>query len=66
MKWVESFREQGLICNETGNRFIVTSPYAGPVIICVPFKTYCHSKSCFEKRYSKEEIEENNERFNRK
>ena len=51
MKWHKSYREQGQECKKTGNRFIISWPwYDQDIVVCVPFKTYCHSKACVEKR----------------
>jgi len=59
MKWFKSYRRQGMECRETGNQFLVVQPGIftkdpkKDVIVCVPFKTYCHSKACFEIRKEK-------------
>ena len=59
MKWVKSFREQGQICEAADNRFLVRAPsYKGEIVVCVPFKTFCHSEACREKRYPEGEKEE--------
>jgi len=51
MKWVKSFEAQGQLCAKSGNRFIIKAPYlSGKCIVCVPFKTFCHSKACRNKR----------------
>jgi len=66
MKWRKSFREQGVECRQAGNQFLVEVPAARgffkpkpgfaavipacSVIVCVPFKTYCHSAACREMR----------------
>jgi len=59
MKWHESFRDQSMECKKTGNRFLIEVPDARgfyvsvpacAVIVCVQFKTYCHSKACREMR----------------
>lgn len=51
MKWKKSFIKQGVECRKTGNRFIVNAPYAkSEVVVCLPFKTYCHSRACYKKR----------------
>lgn len=47
----KSFREQGLYCDKIGNRFIIHPPYVSlGVIVCIKYKTYCHSGACFEDR----------------
>ena len=50
MNWFKSFQKQGIECRKTGNQFEISSGYAPDnrfnVIVCVPFKTYCHSKAC--------------------
>jgi len=51
MKWIKGFQNQVQECNKTGNRFIVEHPFEFVgTIVCVPFKTYCHSNACMEKR----------------
>ena len=51
MDWYKSYQRQGIECRKTGNQFNVKYPWHDQdIIICVPFKTYCHSKACFEKR----------------
>ena len=58
MKWFKSYRRQGMECRRAGDRFEVKHPmlfgsYPYSIIVCVPFKTYCHSKACFEIRKEK-------------
>ena len=52
MIWKLSFREQYKLCQETGNQFIVRNPMRmlDSILVCVPFKTYCNSGACREKR----------------
>ena len=49
MKWYRSFQKQGVECRKAGNQFKISFPhYSNDLIICVPFKTYCHSAACRE------------------
>ena len=54
MKWHRVFRDQGRECEKTGNRFAIACPvpyFPGHnVIVCIPYKTYCHSKACLKRR----------------
>ena len=51
LKWLRSFREQGIECARTGNRFIVKDPFSThEVIVCAKFKTQCMSRVCRYKR----------------
>ena len=52
MKWHKSFYQQVKECKKTGNRFRVKDPFFSDieVIVCVEFKTHCHSKACLAKR----------------
>ena len=56
MKWYNSYQKQGAECKKTGNRFTIKYPWTDAigcdqnVIVCVPFKTYCHSAACKEVR----------------
>ena len=66
MKWHKSFREQSVECENAGNRFLVEVPEARgffkpkpgfaaiipacSIIVCVQFKTYCHSAVCRDVR----------------
>jgi len=57
MKWYKSFRSQVLECKKTGNRFLVKNLFVdgeiSEVIACVPYKSFCDSCNCFEKRKEK-------------
>lgn len=60
MEWVKSYQKQVVECRNTGNQFMVNypNPFSGKavdIIVCVPFKTYCHSRACVEKRYPPDE-----------
>lgn len=56
MKWHKSFQAQGVECRKAGNQFVIRFPgYTRVGIVCVPFKTYCHSKACFDMRFKKKE-----------
>lgn len=71
MKWHKSYQKQGVECRKSGNSFVVEVPDARgfyvfvpacAVIVCIPFKTYCHSKACREMRlrpYSENCMEDN-------
>ena len=60
MKWYKSFREQCKECDNTANRFIIEDYfhsiyrngkyYPIEVIACVPFRSYCNSGNCRNKR----------------
>jgi len=52
MKWHKSFYEQIQECKKTDNRFIVDAGEFNqhPIVVCVPFRGFCSSKNCFEKR----------------
>lgn len=57
MKWYKSYQKQGQECKRTGNRFTVQLPLVlsgtnqmFEVICCVPFKTFCNSIACLERR----------------
>lgn len=56
IEWHRSFFDQVKECLKTGNRFAIDYPNGiynktpMGLIACVPFKSYCHSKGCFEMR----------------
>lgn len=51
MEWKESFIEQMMECERTGNMFVVEDPRVGKgVVVCVLYKTYCQSVNCRDKR----------------
>ena len=52
LKWHRSFSEQERECESDGNRFTVPLR----VIVCVPFKTYCHPEACRDMRRTLKEI----------
>jgi len=56
MKWYKSFSEQMRYCIKSGNSFVIEKNpcSSNSVIVCVPFKTYCHSKACLDKRCAEE------------
>lgn len=51
---MKSFRDQYIECKASGNCFVITEmhPFYGLInmVVCVKYKTYCHSKACFEER----------------
>jgi len=56
---MKSFREQYKECKESGNTFIIDYPSLSDskmssVVVCVKYKTHCHSNACFEERKNKE------------
>jgi len=55
MKWHKTYFDQIQECRKTDNRFIIETinfdAILNPwVVVCVPFKSFCSSKNCFEKR----------------
>ena len=51
MKWFRSYQKQGAECARVGNRFTIKSTWhPRGIVVCVPFKTECHSKACVERR----------------
>lgn len=51
MEWFKDYSKQVKECIERGNRFIIEYLfYTDGREVCVPFKTYCHSLACLEKR----------------
>lgn len=58
MIWHKSFHAQVQECHKTGNRFVLKTSQWVPdkiwtgydIIVCVPYKSYCCSKNCFERR----------------
>jgi len=52
-KWHKSYYDQIQECKKTDNRFIINrAPFItnNDIIVCIPFKTFCNSAACFEKR----------------
>ena len=45
MKWHKKYRDQFRECFKTGNRFRLQD-----ILVCIPYKTFCDSKVCHEKR----------------
>jgi hypothetical protein len=56
MQWHISFGAQMKECRDSGNSFVIDSPYRQKekIIVCAFFKTYCHSKACLDKRCAEE------------
>lgn len=51
IKKYKSYREQGLECDKNGNRILISAPYSQQsILVCVKYKTYCHSGACAKER----------------
>jgi len=50
-QWHRSFRDQMIECKKTGDQFLVQDSFSDhQTIVCVRFKTSCHSGVCRHKR----------------
>lgn len=47
----KSYRQQGIECSENGNRIEIPCVKCNQInLICIKYKTYCHSKACLKER----------------
>lgn len=51
----KSYREQGIECSQNGNRIEIPCYWCNhSILVCIKYKTYCHSKVCLKDRLENE------------
>jgi len=48
---LKSYRKQALECDKNGNRIEISCIMCGQInLVCIKYKTYCHSRVCMAER----------------